>query len=61
MMYRFILNQFLMGKGPDYVQNAFQKNLITEEQRDYILAQADPFGEDNDADTEVAEEAVDER
>lgn len=58
-MFRFILNQFLMGKGPEYVQNAYQKNLINEEQRDYILAQADSPEED-DEDAEIAEGAVDE-
>lgn len=39
MMFRFIKTQYLLGKGEDYVINAFEKGLITEEEKNQILSE----------------------
>lgn len=38
-MFRFIKTQYLLGKGEDYVINAFEKGLITEEEKNQILSE----------------------
>lgn len=37
-LYQFILNQWVMGKDETYVNNAFDKNYITETEKQTILA-----------------------
>lgn len=37
-LYPFILNMWIMGKDESYVENAFSKGYITEEEKEAILA-----------------------
>lgn len=37
-LYPFILNMWIMGKNETYVNNAFEKGYITEEEKQMILA-----------------------
>lgn len=37
-LYNFILNQWILGKDETYVENAFTKGYITEEEKITILA-----------------------
>lgn len=37
-LYPFILNMWIMGKDEAYVNNAYSKGYITEQERDTILA-----------------------
>lgn len=37
-LYPFILNNWLLGKDETYVNNAFSKNYITEEEKGTILS-----------------------
>lgn len=39
MMFRFIRVQYLLGKDENYVINAFEKGLITEEEKNQILSE----------------------
>lgn len=37
-LYPFILNMWIMGKDETYVDNAFKKSYITQEEKEMILA-----------------------
>ncbi|AJG61543.1 MULTISPECIES: hypothetical protein [Bacillus] len=37
-LYPFILNMWIMGKDEIYLNNAFAKNYITQEEKEMILA-----------------------